>query len=308
MQWSMTQCRAQVKISKKRGIILMSNKNCTCMSSDVLLWLGCRIPTSSHQSFRRRWLTWTNIWWEFIKQLTNKTHLTSLTLSSPVSASRRWQKSWESIGGKSLHESCQSIHRWVELCVVDCSFISIKYSTRIKMKQHHFSRFVHAGRAIRHRGDYACIVLCDHRYSRTGTLQKLPEWIRSSTRTHTSFGPAFASIRKVRCLKTRCKSTLLRILEWSRILCSSIQLCDVLMRQTVVNVTLVFSSCALCCNERMLSGWGCLLAVCSQSNHLFDSSTVFPGEASEAVALNRPEPVGCACWSTSCAFCIINVC
>lgn len=106
------------------------------------------------------------------------------------------------------------------------------------MKQHHFSRFVHAGRAIRHRGDYACIVLCDHRYSRTGTLQKLPEWIRSSTRTHTSFGPAFASIRKVRCLKTRRKSTLLRILEWSCILCSSIQLCDVLMRQTVVNVTL----------------------------------------------------------------------
>ncbi|MCI4379479.1 hypothetical protein PGIGA_G00228850 [Pangasianodon gigas] len=52
------------------------------------------------------------------------------------------------------------------------------------------------GRAIRHRGDYACIVLCDRRYARTGTLQKLPEWIRSSTRTHSSFGPAFASIRK----------------------------------------------------------------------------------------------------------------
>uniref|UniRef100_A0A671LJ31 ATP-dependent helicase C-terminal domain-containing protein n=1 Tax=Sinocyclocheilus anshuiensis TaxID=1608454 RepID=A0A671LJ31_9TELE len=42
----------------------------------------------------------------------------------------------------------------------------------------------HAGRAIRHRGDYACIVLCDHRYARSGTLQKLPEWIRSSTHTH----------------------------------------------------------------------------------------------------------------------------
>uniref|UniRef100_A0AAR2J949 Helicase ATP-binding domain-containing protein n=1 Tax=Pygocentrus nattereri TaxID=42514 RepID=A0AAR2J949_PYGNA len=54
------------------------------------------------------------------------------------------------------------------------------------------------GRAIRHRGDYACIVLCDRRYSRTGTLQKLPEWIRSSTHTHSSFGPAFASIRRVR--------------------------------------------------------------------------------------------------------------
>ncbi|XP_072551300.1 ATP-dependent DNA helicase DDX11 [Salminus brasiliensis] len=52
------------------------------------------------------------------------------------------------------------------------------------------------GRAIRHRGDYACIVLCDRRYSRSGTLQKLPEWIRASTRTHSSFGPAFASIRR----------------------------------------------------------------------------------------------------------------
>ncbi|XP_066541762.1 ATP-dependent DNA helicase DDX11 isoform X2 [Hoplias malabaricus] len=52
------------------------------------------------------------------------------------------------------------------------------------------------GRAIRHCGDYACIVLCDHRYSRSGTQQKLPEWIRSSTVIHSSFGPAFASIRK----------------------------------------------------------------------------------------------------------------
>ncbi|XP_059421302.1 ATP-dependent DNA helicase DDX11 isoform X1 [Carassius carassius] len=52
------------------------------------------------------------------------------------------------------------------------------------------------GRAIRHRSDYACIVLCDHRYARSGTLQKLPEWIRTSTHTHTTFGPAFASIRR----------------------------------------------------------------------------------------------------------------
>uniref|UniRef100_A0A672PJL8 ATP-dependent DNA helicase DDX11 n=1 Tax=Sinocyclocheilus grahami TaxID=75366 RepID=A0A672PJL8_SINGR len=54
------------------------------------------------------------------------------------------------------------------------------------------------GRAIRHRGDYACIMLCDQRYARSGTLQKLPEWIRSSTHTHTTFGPAFASIRRTR--------------------------------------------------------------------------------------------------------------
>ncbi|XP_049580009.1 ATP-dependent DNA helicase DDX11 [Syngnathus scovelli] len=52
------------------------------------------------------------------------------------------------------------------------------------------------GRAIRHRGDYSSIVLCDRRYSRHGTLAKLPAWIRSQTRTHQSFGPAFAALRK----------------------------------------------------------------------------------------------------------------
>ncbi|XP_044137341.1 ATP-dependent DNA helicase DDX11 [Bufo gargarizans] len=52
------------------------------------------------------------------------------------------------------------------------------------------------GRAIRHRGDYASIVLLDHRYSRPTVLGKLPQWIRSSTEVKQSFGPAFASIRK----------------------------------------------------------------------------------------------------------------
>uniref|UniRef100_A0A3B3RBN8 ATP-dependent DNA helicase DDX11 n=1 Tax=Paramormyrops kingsleyae TaxID=1676925 RepID=A0A3B3RBN8_9TELE len=54
------------------------------------------------------------------------------------------------------------------------------------------------GRAIRHRGDYACIVLLDRRYSRPGTLQKLPEWIRNRTQVQPTFGPAFGGIRKVR--------------------------------------------------------------------------------------------------------------
>uniref|UniRef100_A0A8C9TRD5 ATP-dependent DNA helicase DDX11 n=1 Tax=Scleropages formosus TaxID=113540 RepID=A0A8C9TRD5_SCLFO len=53
------------------------------------------------------------------------------------------------------------------------------------------------GRAIRHRGDYASILLLDRRYSRPTTLHKLPEWIRRSTRVQPTFGPAFASIRKV---------------------------------------------------------------------------------------------------------------
>ncbi|KAM3927064.1 ATP-dependent DNA helicase DDX11 [Leptodactylus fuscus] len=52
------------------------------------------------------------------------------------------------------------------------------------------------GRAIRHRGDYASIVLLDHRYARPTVLGKLPQWIRSSTEVKQSFGAAFASIRK----------------------------------------------------------------------------------------------------------------
>ncbi|XP_061677996.1 ATP-dependent DNA helicase DDX11 isoform X2 [Syngnathoides biaculeatus] len=57
------------------------------------------------------------------------------------------------------------------------------------------------GRAIRHRGDYSSIVLCDRRYSRAATLAKLPAWIRSRTSTHQRFGPAFAALRKVQKLK-----------------------------------------------------------------------------------------------------------
>ncbi|XP_068458600.1 ATP-dependent DNA helicase DDX11 isoform X2 [Clinocottus analis] len=52
------------------------------------------------------------------------------------------------------------------------------------------------GRAIRHRGDYSSIVLCDRRYSRPATLSKLPKWIQSRTSTHATFGPAFAALRK----------------------------------------------------------------------------------------------------------------
>ncbi|XP_051239481.1 ATP-dependent DNA helicase DDX11 [Dicentrarchus labrax] len=52
------------------------------------------------------------------------------------------------------------------------------------------------GRAIRHRGDYSSMVLCDRRYSRPATLSKLPTWIKDRTSTHTTFGPAFAALRK----------------------------------------------------------------------------------------------------------------
>ncbi|XP_073506396.1 ATP-dependent DNA helicase DDX11 [Phyllobates terribilis] len=52
------------------------------------------------------------------------------------------------------------------------------------------------GRAIRHRGDFASIVLLDHRYSRPTILGKLPQWIRGRTEVRPAFAPAFASIRK----------------------------------------------------------------------------------------------------------------
>ncbi|XP_043564851.1 ATP-dependent DNA helicase DDX11 isoform X2 [Chiloscyllium plagiosum] len=52
------------------------------------------------------------------------------------------------------------------------------------------------GRAIRHREDYAAIVLLDHRYTRSNILSKLPTWIRARTKAETSFGPALGAIGK----------------------------------------------------------------------------------------------------------------
>ncbi|KAG2459891.1 DDX11 helicase, partial [Polypterus senegalus] len=57
-------------------------------------------------------------------------------------------------------------------------------------------KFLIRGRAIRHCGDYASIILLDHRYARPNTLAKLPQWIRASTQVQSAFGPAFASLRK----------------------------------------------------------------------------------------------------------------
>uniref|UniRef100_A0A671VP53 DEAD/H (Asp-Glu-Ala-Asp/His) box helicase 11 n=1 Tax=Sparus aurata TaxID=8175 RepID=A0A671VP53_SPAAU len=62
----------------------------------------------------------------------------------------------------------------------------------------HLVRLLTNRRAIRHRGDYSSMVLCDRRYARPATLSKLPTWIKDRTSTHASFGPAFAAMRKVR--------------------------------------------------------------------------------------------------------------
>ncbi|XP_052794616.1 ATP-dependent DNA helicase DDX11-like [Mya arenaria] len=52
------------------------------------------------------------------------------------------------------------------------------------------------GRAIRHQGDYATILLLDRRYCRAGTVAKLPGWISKHIQKEEKFGPALASISK----------------------------------------------------------------------------------------------------------------
>jgi len=54
------------------------------------------------------------------------------------------------------------------------------------------------GRAVRHKNDYAAVLLVDQRYIRTHTQSALPGWIRTSLSSHTKFGPAFAQLIKVR--------------------------------------------------------------------------------------------------------------
>ncbi|XP_072040850.1 ATP-dependent DNA helicase DDX11-like [Amphiura filiformis] len=52
------------------------------------------------------------------------------------------------------------------------------------------------GRAIRHKGDYATILLLDSRYARSSIQSKLPGWIARRLQTIQKFGPAFGAIRK----------------------------------------------------------------------------------------------------------------
>ena len=54
-----------------------------------------------------------------------------------------------------------------------------------------------SGRAIRHKGDYATILLLDQRYARPSVQGKLPGWIRQRLQITPRFGPAFATISKV---------------------------------------------------------------------------------------------------------------
>ncbi|XP_035222077.1 ATP-dependent DNA helicase DDX11-like isoform X2 [Stegodyphus dumicola] len=52
------------------------------------------------------------------------------------------------------------------------------------------------GRAIRHKNDYAAIVLLDYRYNTSVVKDSLPSWISKSFTFHQKFGPAFFALRK----------------------------------------------------------------------------------------------------------------
>lgn len=52
------------------------------------------------------------------------------------------------------------------------------------------------GRAIRHKGDYATIVLLDKRYSQPRIKNKLPKWIGSQVEHYELFGKVLARTGK----------------------------------------------------------------------------------------------------------------
>ncbi|CAD5124537.1 DgyrCDS12815 [Dimorphilus gyrociliatus] len=62
------------------------------------------------------------------------------------------------------------------------------------------------GRAIRHKNDYASILLLDHRYLRPSIKSKLPKWIAKELKEHEKFGPAFASLNNFFREKSKLKS------------------------------------------------------------------------------------------------------
>lgn len=53
------------------------------------------------------------------------------------------------------------------------------------------------GRAIRHRHDFASILLLDRRYSRPSVQKALPGWICKEIKTCEKFGEAYGSVREV---------------------------------------------------------------------------------------------------------------
>lgn len=59
------------------------------------------------------------------------------------------------------------------------------------------------GRAIRHKNDYASIILLDHRYNNASVKELLPSWISKSLTFHQKFGTAYMALRKFFVAKSK---------------------------------------------------------------------------------------------------------
>lgn len=53
------------------------------------------------------------------------------------------------------------------------------------------------GRSVRHKDDYAAVLLLDQRYSRHDIQNALPSWVQKSLKTIDRFGPAMSHLCKV---------------------------------------------------------------------------------------------------------------
>lgn len=54
------------------------------------------------------------------------------------------------------------------------------------------------GRAVRHKDDYATVLLVDERFNRSSTKSSLPGWIKRSLRTPNGYQECFKFINEVR--------------------------------------------------------------------------------------------------------------
>ena len=62
------------------------------------------------------------------------------------------------------------------------------------------------GRVIRHRNDYACVILADERYADDGISNLLPRWIQSSLAPPANFGECVGLVRSFFAAKRSVKS------------------------------------------------------------------------------------------------------
>lgn len=53
------------------------------------------------------------------------------------------------------------------------------------------------GRSVRHKQDYAAVLLLDNRYQNDNVFNALPKWLLPSVQMHAKFGSAFFQLNKV---------------------------------------------------------------------------------------------------------------